>query len=46
VVGLLADRFSVESVLWAIAFVPLAAIPLILAIPARSGTGAGGAGGR
>jgi hypothetical protein len=30
---MLADRYSVESVLWGLAFVPLFAIPLILKIP-------------
>jgi len=34
-VGMLADRYSVDTVLWSLAFLPLLALPLILMIPAN-----------
>lgn len=34
-IGKLADRYSVEAVLWGVAFIPLATIPLILFFPGK-----------
>ena len=37
-VGELADRYSVATVLWTVAFIPLVALPLILMFPRRRET--------